>query len=131
LKAKNNGQLINQLNLVTDLNPEAYNEDLDIMGLELNYRNEATGGFALYQNTPNPFSNETEISFSLPEDGNVTITVFDVTGKVILKKSGEFVKGYNSVKMSKDDLKNLSGVMYYKVENEENMAVRKMILLAK
>ncbi len=131
LKAKNNGQLINQLNLVTDLNPEAYNEDLDIMGLELNYRNEATGGFALYQNTPNPFSNETKISFSLPEDGNVTITVFDVTGKVILKKSGEFVKGYNSVKMSKDDLKNLSGVMYYKVENEENMAVRKMILLAK
>jgi len=130
-KAKNNGQLINQLNLVTDLNPEAYNEELDILGLELNYRNEKLGDFALYQNTPNPFSNETEISFNLPKAGNVTITVFDVTGKVILKKSGEFEKGYNSVKMSKDDLNNISGVMYYKVENEDNMAVRKMILLAK
>ena len=131
LKANKNGQLINQLNLVPDLNPEAYNENLDVLGLELNYRNVDGGEFVLNQNTPNPFSNETEISFNLPKSGQVTITVFDVTGKVILKKSGEFDKGYNSVKMSKDDLNYVSGVLYYKVETEENMAVKKMIVLAK
>ncbi len=129
--AKDAGQLINQLAVANKISPEAYSDDLEVYGIELNYRNSENGGFALYQNTPNPFSNETEISFQLPEAGMVTTTVYDVAGKVIVQKSSIFEKGNNSVKMSKNDLNNVSGVLYYKVEFKGNVAIKKMILLKK
>ncbi len=129
--AKKAGQLINQLGVADVISPEAYSDDLDVYGIELNYRNADNGGFELLQNTPNPFSNETVISFEIPESGVVTTTVYDVTGKVIVQKSSNFEKGKNSVKMSKDDLNNVSGVFYYKVEFNGDVAIKKMILLSK
>ena len=129
--AKTAGQLMNQISVVDRISPEAYDNNLDLIGIELNYRNGTSGEFELYQNTPNPFSNETEIAFELPEASMVTITVYDVTGKVIMNSSETFDKGYNSVKMSKNDLKGTSGVLYYKVENNGFVAVKKMILLTK
>jgi flagellar hook assembly protein FlgD len=46
---------------------------------------------ALYlQNYPNPFRSETSISFSLPEDGFVNISVFDIHGKVVRDLAGSF-----------------------------------------
>lgn len=129
--ARNTGQLINQIGITNTISPEAYNSDLDVYGIELNYRNSGQGEFALYQNTPNPFSNETEITFEIPEAGIVTTTVYDVTGKVIALESSDFEKGRNSVKMSRNDLNNISGVLYYKVEFNGNVAIKKMILLTK
>ncbi len=129
--AKEAGQLINQLGVADVISPEAYSDDLDVYGIELNYRNADSGEFELFQNTPNPFSNETVISFEIPESGVVTTTVYDVTGKVIVQKSSNFEKGKNSVKMSKDDLNNVSGVLYYKVEFNGDAVIKKMILLNK
>lgn len=129
--AKSAGQLMNQISVVDRISPEAYDNNLDLIGIELNYRNGTNGDFTLFQNTPNPFSNETEIAFEIPEASVVTITVYDVTGKVIMINSEKFDKGYNSVKVSKNDLKGTSGVLYYKVENNGFVAVKKMILLTK
>jgi len=39
--------------------------------------------FALDQNYPNPFSPSTTLGFTLPENGNVSIRVLDMTGKVV------------------------------------------------
>lgn len=125
------GQLINQIGVANTMSPEAYDNNLDVYGMELNFRNLEEGAFRLYQNTPNPFSNETEITFVIPESGMVTTTVYDIAGKVIKEVTDNYEKGENSVKMSRDDLNSISGVLYYKVEYKGNVAIKKMILLAK
>lgn len=41
----------------------------------------------LYQNTPNPFSNETEIKYSVPESaGNAAINVYSLNGNLLFTK---------------------------------------------
>lgn len=39
--------------------------------------------FALFQNTPNPFNPETDIHFELAEAAEVTIALFDLTGRAV------------------------------------------------
>jgi len=106
---------------------EAYNAELEVMGIELNYRN-AGNEFTLYQNTPNPFSEFTDINFFLPENTKGTLTINDLSGKVVMIKEGDFTKGLNTVRINKSEL-NVSGVMYYRLETEGNTATRKMILI--
>ena len=41
------------------------------------------GTIQLHQNYPNPFNGQATISFALPRDANVTLRIFDNTGKVV------------------------------------------------
>lgn len=109
------------------LKSEAYNSDLEVMGVELNFRL-ADNEFVLYQNTPNPFSEYTDINFVLPENTTGTLKINDLSGKVVMVKEGNFVKGLNTIRINKSDLK-ASGVLYYRLETEGNTATRKMILI--
>ncbi len=132
LKSKKDGQLINQLQMGGRINPEVYDNEANIYSMELNYRGDnKVEEFVLYQNTPNPFSDNTEISFEIPQSGLVTVSIYDITGKEIVNMSREFEKGYNSVIVSKDDLKDATGVLYYKVKNNGNTIVKKMIVITK
>ncbi|MGB4958475.1 MAG: T9SS type A sorting domain-containing protein [Saprospiraceae bacterium] len=87
---------------------------------------EDKAGFELYQNEPNPFNERTNISFHLPEAGNATLKVFDVTGKVLYKNTGSFGKGQNSFTLTRSDLPS-TGVMMYQIESGANTATKKMI----
>ncbi len=82
--------------------------------------------FTLYQNEPNPFNDKTIISFNLPEAGNATLKVFDVTGQVIYKNKGSFGKGINNFTLTRDDLPS-KGVMIYQIESGANVGTKKMI----
>jgi hypothetical protein len=54
--------------------------------------------FYLAQNTPNPFNNETSIAFALPTVSNVTLTIYDATGrKVNALMTGELPAGVHHV----------------------------------
>jgi len=44
------------------------------------------------ENSPNPFSEKTGISFNIPEDGIVDLSVFDKDGRMIKKLVNEFMK---------------------------------------
>lgn len=130
MRAKTDGQLKDQLTLNSDmLDAEVYSDDLEIKNAGFEVRTQESNGFVLYQNTPNPFENETEIVFELPAASFATLTVYDLTGKVLMTVSQEFAKGMNSVSMSKNDLKTTGGVLYYQLETGDNTAVKKMIMI--
>ncbi|MBK6948466.1 MAG: T9SS type A sorting domain-containing protein [Haliscomenobacter sp.] len=85
-------------------------------------------GFALNQNTPNPFSGETVIGFTLPAAGEATLTIQDVTGRTLRVVKGQFAQGDNQVTVKSADL-NATGVLTYTLTSGEFVATKKMIIL--
>jgi hypothetical protein len=90
-------------------------------------------GFALAQNRPNPFRGTTEIGFSLPAAGRVTIEVFDVTGRrVALVADGAYPAGTHTVEW---DLRGgngrrvSAGIYAYRMRAGSFTAERKMTVL--
>ena len=108
---------------------EAYlGSNLDRNPIVLAGRNNSEQDFALFQNNPNPFSGLTTISFVIPEKSDVTLTVMDVTGKVLLTMNDNFERGLNSIDVSKNAI-NVSGVMYYRLDAGSYSATKKMIII--
>jgi hypothetical protein len=68
--------------------------------------NPELSGYAIENVTPNPFSTETVISFTLPVSENVTITVYNSNGNVVatLANNQMFSAGLNSVIFSNNNL---------------------------
>lgn len=132
--AKANGNLAQNLHLANAaVAPEAYTDALETMKLDISPRSEAgsfENGFALYQNTPNPFSNETMIKYFLPEQGQVTLSFFDVTGKTIRQITKLGLKGLNQEKINDSDIA-VDGVVIYQLEYNGFTQTKKMIKLAR
>ena len=108
---------------------ESYDAQGNVSEVELVFDGDATPAsaeFALMQNTPNPFDAHTQISFTLPESAETTITVYDISGKTIYARTIDAVAGYNQMTIDAADLQ-ASGVMYYNVRTSEFSATRKMI----
>jgi hypothetical protein len=124
------GQLREMIKLnSTVTEAEAYNTAADIKDLKLTFRGSTSEAeFALYQNEPNPFKGNTLIGFDLPEASHVTLTVFDVTGKVLVVKEQDAVKGYNTIMVGGKELPSV-GVMYYRLDANEYTATKKMIII--
>ena len=109
---------------------EAYNKAGDLLDVALTFAGAeaATADFALYQNTPNPFKGETVIGFNLPEAGEATITISDITGRTLKLVRGDFAKGYNEVRISTNELPAAVGVLSYKLTSAELTATKQMII---
>lgn len=89
--------------------------------------------FSLSQNFPNPFNPETVIAFALPSESRITLKVFDILGKEVMKiAEGFYAKG--NYKFSFDGKNLTSGVYLYRLESydlngkKNGFGVRKMIL---
>ena len=83
----------------------------------------------LFQNVPNPVMDNTSISFYLPEDGNVRLTVSNTIGQEIMTlASDNYTKGMHTIQM---DGKSMStGVYFYKLE-ANNQSITKQLTLVK
>ncbi len=84
--------------------------------------------FNLSQNYPNPFNPATEISFTLPVEGEVSLVVYDVLGNKIetlvkqTKPAGTYRITWNGTNYS-------SGVYYYRMESGNFVQTKKMLLI--
>ncbi|MDO9576773.1 MAG: FlgD immunoglobulin-like domain containing protein [Candidatus Cloacimonadales bacterium] len=88
----------------------------------------------LYNNYPNPFNPETTISFSIPEDSKVGITIYNIKGqKVKTLVSEDLEKGIHKVIWDSKDSSGKSvssGVYFYKLDvNGKTKGLKKMLLL--
>ena len=89
--------------------------------------------YQLSQNYPNPFNPSTEIRFSLPEQANVNLTVYDLTGRLIATlvntsmAPGTHRVTWNGVDDAGRQVS--SGVYFYLMKAGPFMTARKMLLL--
>jgi len=110
---------------------EAYAADGEIYNLDLKFTDDSSNeDLVLYQNKPNPFADATVVGFDLPTASNVSLTIFDLSGKVVNQQDAFYSAGYNEFKVEKGML-NASGVLYYRLDTPSGSATRKMILLEK
>ena len=93
----------------------------------------APEAYRLAQNYPNPFNPNTTISYELPQDGLVNITVMDLTGRQVASLvSGEQRSGTHSVRWNSTNdsgQKVSAGMYYYKIQVGDFTETRKMTLL--
>ncbi|MEZ4980461.1 MAG: T9SS type A sorting domain-containing protein [Saprospiraceae bacterium] len=85
-------------------------------------------GYALYQNVPIHFTKSTVIGFELPQGGEATLILSDLSGKVLRVIKGEYTKGYNQVELKRSDLP-ANGVFTYQLKSGSYQAVKKMVLM--
>jgi len=84
--------------------------------------------YTLGQNYPNPFNPETNINFTIPKSGNVTLKIYDVSGKEVstlvneVKNAGNYIVGFNAASLP-------SGAYFYRLETNGFSATKKMMLI--
>jgi hypothetical protein len=84
--------------------------------------------FELAQNYPNPFNPSTKIKYSVPESGNIRLSVYNLVGEeVAVLVNGFSQAGFFEVTF---DASNLStGVYLYKLQSANSVQTKKMMLL--
>jgi len=81
--------------------------------------------FQLHQNTPNPFSENTEISFYIYENAFVEIELFDILGeKIETIQAQNYPAGNHSIVYDKKNLQ--SGVYFYRLSVKDFSATKSL-----
>jgi len=89
---------------------------------------EVPSAYNLSQNYPNPFNPVTKISYSLPENGFVKLTVYDALGRTVSnlvnenKVAGIYSVDFNAVSLP-------SGVYFYRLEVNGFSETMKMLII--
>jgi hypothetical protein len=84
--------------------------------------------YSLEQNYPNPFNPATTIKYSIPKNGFVKLTIYDVVGKEVttlvneFKPAGNYLVDFDASSLS-------SGIYFYKITSGEFTSVKKMMLI--
>ena len=89
---------------------------------------EIPDGFQLYQNFPNPFNPVTNITFDVPVNTFVTLSVFDPAGRQVAELINLYLRaGSYIVPFEADDLS--SGVYFYRLSTADYSFVKAMVLV--
>ena len=113
--------LYQQMAVVNNINTST---DEDMMGPET---------FALHQNYPNPFNPETNISYDLPEDGFVSIAIYDMRGGLVKTLVNDVqTSGYRAIKWDGTNhhgQKVSAGLYMYQLKTNDIVQTKKMAFL--
>jgi hypothetical protein len=87
--------------------------------------------FSLAQNAPNPFDARTSIRFAVPRTSEITIQIFDISGRLVRTLVHDsYLPGYHRAEWDAlDNHGNLvsPGVYFYKLSSDKQILMRKMI----
>ncbi len=89
--------------------------------------------YELYQNYPNPFNPSTTVRFSLPEETQLKINIYNMLGELVVTLAeGTYEAGYHKVTFSAvgGNASSLpSGAYIYRIESSGFVHTKKMLLL--
>ena len=84
--------------------------------------------YNLGANYPNPFNPETQIDFSLPEDGLTKLIIYDLLGREVSRLVDDDLKaGYHNVTWNASNV--ASGLYFYRLTSGDFVSTKKMVLL--
>lgn len=84
--------------------------------------------YELFQNYPNPFNPSTTINFALPEQSDVTIQIYDVTGRRVATLLNENrPAGYHNITWNAGSV--ASGTYFYRIHAGSFSSVKKLTLV--
>ncbi|OQY27231.1 MAG: hypothetical protein B6244_11220 [Candidatus Cloacimonetes bacterium 4572_55] len=88
---------------------------------------------SLDQNFPNPFTDQTEISFNLPESAPVSLSIYDINGRLTrgLAKNRSLPAGIHRLSWDgRNDQKKMvkNGLYFYMLHTSYGQSVKKMLL---
>ena len=134
--AKEDLQLSQVIGLSTkDLAAELYDSQVEVLDLRLEFRSDKPGDQAttksishLFQNKPNPFSNQTVVGFDIPNNQIVQFNIYEMDGKVIKSITKSYNKGYNEMVISRSDI-GKTGVFYIQMNTDDFTETKKMVLI--
>jgi len=79
---------------------------------------------------PNPFTGETNLSFSLEEAGNISIDVYNMSGqKISSLVNADFNAGSHTITWNAGSEGVSEGIYYLRMQTENNVITRKVIMM--
>lgn len=109
------------------MNAELYNAD-GIVSKPVLQAIDDQRTFVLNQNYPNPFTDQTEVSFVIEEEGMVNMTITDVQGRVVKRVQQQFSAGYNKYVLNADEIGE-AGIYYLTLNTDKESATIKMVAI--
>ncbi len=82
--------------------------------------------FQVKQNIPNPFNNSSNIEFYLPELNTVSISIYNVLGKITKTETIQAAKGANRYSLNAADFSN--GVYFYSLSYSNQTITKRFIV---
>ena len=109
---------------------EAYDQQGALLSPALRFvgQQPTAGAFALYQNVPNPTTDQTVIGFYLPTAEQTTLTIQDGLGRTLKVIQANLGAGYHQYQLSAREL-GATGVLYYNLKAGSHSASRKMVVV--
>lgn len=104
----------------------------NLVGIRNKQANYFANTFQLFQNYPNPLNPSTTISYQLPVDSEVELTIYNLLGQRIRTFNSKQLAGFHQVQWNGSDEKGMeiaSGVYIYQLKSGEFVASKKMIFL--
>lgn len=103
-----------------------YNPDIPL-SIEI-IDNQVPSDFQLMQNYPNPFNPNTNIEYSMPVSGIVTVNVYNVLGQTVTMLANEFQPA-GTYRISWNGANLPSGVYFYQIKTNTFSKTKSMVLL--
>ncbi len=85
--------------------------------------------FEVLQNIPNPFTDNTSITYNLIQQRNVLFSVYDLMGAKVMEQQFVAKSGTNTIELSANELE--SGIYFYTLSNGDEVITKRMIVARK
>ena len=98
------------------------------LSVGIDQTNDHPGSCQMLQNTPNPFSGETEIIYGLPQQQDINLKVYDLTGKLVSTLVDENKDaGWHHVKFNSSELP--AGIYIYRLVTNDALLIKKLTVI--